>query len=259
MRFVEPKVFLVGETQIIADGFDAYLAEIGASDWSTTNCISEAEELVEAGGRLCYRSWKPGMNVNVTKVREGNDIYLDNILKSKHGSVMEHAQINFILHNVTRVLTHEIVRHRVGCAISQESMRYVRLTDLPFWEPEWAIEDTELHTRNELILLQLEEHQLWMAQHFGLDKESISFDEKKKKTSYMRRFAPDGVATGMLWSANFRTLRHVIEMRSAKHAEEEIRLVFDKIGEIVVKRYPNIFQDFERNQEGEWIPKYSKV
>jgi len=32
--------------------------------------------------------------------------------------------------------THEICRHRVGCAISQESLRYVRLTDLSVWLPD---------------------------------------------------------------------------------------------------------------------------
>ena len=43
-----------------------------------------------------------------------------------------------MLHNVSRVATHELVRHRAGVAVSQESLRFVRLDDLPFWFPEWA-------------------------------------------------------------------------------------------------------------------------
>ena len=84
---------------------------------------------MEFGGRLCYRSWEPGLNPNVTKVRTDQDEYLRNILKQKHGSVLEHISYSFVFHNVSRVLTHELVRHRAGTAISQESMRFVRLDD----------------------------------------------------------------------------------------------------------------------------------
>ena len=38
------------------------------------------------------------------------------------------------------MFTHELVRHRVGTSISQESLRFVRLDDLPFWFPDWAQE-----------------------------------------------------------------------------------------------------------------------
>ena len=71
-----------------------------------------------------------------------------------------------------------------------------------------------------------------MADHFKLDDEGVSFHEKKHKTSFMRRLAPDGVATCLVWTANIRVLRHTIEMRTDPGAEEEIRLVFGKIGEL---------------------------
>ena len=41
-----------------------------------------------------------------------------------------------------------------------------------------------------------------------------------------------------------RTLRHVIEQRTAPWAEEEIRLVFGQIAEIAIKRWPNLFGDY---------------
>ena len=53
----------------------------------------------------------------------------------------------------------------------------------------------------------LEQFQLWMAGHFGLDDDGVEMHEKKAKTSFMRRFAPEGVATGLVWTANIRTLR----------------------------------------------------
>ena len=146
-----------------------------------------SQNLAELAGRLCYRSWEPGLNPNVVKVRTDQTAYLQNILQSLHGSVLEHVNFGFILHNVSRVLTHELIRHRPGVAISQESMRFVRIQDIPFWFPEWAKGDEELMKRAKELLEQMEAFQYWMADHFGLDNEGVPFHEKKLKTSFMRR------------------------------------------------------------------------
>ena len=195
----------------------------------------------------------------MTRVGTDQGDYLETILSSQHGSVLEHAQFTFALHNVSRVFTHEQVRHRVGTAISQESLRFVRLDDLPFWFPQWAKDDDILHEKAVGLLEQMEEFQTWMADRFGLDDKGVPFAEKKAKTSFMRRFAPEGVATGMVWSANIRTLRHTIESRTAKGAEEEIRIVFDRIGQIMQQECPLLFGDYEVTDEGEWIPGWRKV
>lgn len=154
--------------------------------------------------------------------------------------------------------THELIRHRPGVAISQESLRFVRLQDLPFWFPEWAREDDELMARATVLLGQMEEFQGWMAEHFGLDEEGVPFKEKKHRTSFMRRFAPEGVATGLVWTANVRTLRHTLEARTAEGAEEEIRLLFHKIGEVLKAEAPALFGDYEV-VDGAWIPRWRKV
>ena len=184
--------------------------------------------------------------------------YLQNILKQQHGSVLEHLSFTFVLHNVSRVFTHELARHRPGTAISQESLRYVRLDELPFWFPEWAREDAELMKRATALLAELEQFQQWMAGHFGLDDDGVTMHEKKLKTSFMRRFAPEGVATGLVWTANVRTLRHTIEARTDPGAEEEIRLVFGKIGELARAEAPALFGDYTVT-EGTWIPGWRKV
>jgi thymidylate synthase (FAD) len=244
MQLVEPKIFIIGETKSEDEGFKAFLKHVGAPEWMS-DTGSAVELLPEEYGRLCYRSWEPGLNPNVTKVRQGNKIYLAHILEVGHGSVLEHSSVNFIFADVSRVFTHELVRHRVGVGISQESMRFVRLDRLPFWFPPWAQSDPELMERSHKVLGILEEHQLWMAKHFGLDEPGKKFDEKKKKTSFMRRFAPEGVATSIGWSGNIRTIRHCIEMRTDPGAEEEIRLVFGKVAKLMQERYPNLFNDYE--------------
>jgi thymidylate synthase (FAD) len=262
MRAVQPKVRLIGRPSLDYDEVAAYLKEVGGEAWLERidrGEFDDAQNLADFAGHVCYRSWKVGLNSNVTRVRTKQEEYLQNILASAHGSVLEHVTFNFVFHNVSRVLTHEQVRHRVGTAISQESLRFVRLDDLSFWFPDWAQQDGELMTRTMRLLLEMEKLQLWMADHFGLDKEGVPFREKKEKTSFMRRFAPEGLATSLAWSANVRTLRHVIESRTADGAEEEIRLVFGQVGELMRKEAPVLFGDYTVTESGAWVPGWRKV
>jgi thymidylate synthase (FAD) len=78
-------------------------------------------------------------------------------------------------------------------------------------------------------------------------------------TSALRRLAPIGLSTDIIWTANARTLRHVIEMRTDPGAEEELRLVFDKIARIMQVEAPLLFQDFARDETGAWVPEHHKV
>jgi hypothetical protein len=152
--------------------------------------------------------------------------------------------------------THEIIRHRAGSAFSQESLRYVRLTDIGFRVPP-ALEP--LRERVLSIVEQLEEFQRTAAGELGIDAEGVPFHVKKEVTSALRRLAPIGLSTDIVWTANVRTLRHVIEMRTAAGAEEELRLVFDAIARIMQAEAPGLFQDFTRTEDGSWVPEYRKV
>ena len=263
MREVIPRVYLVARPELDLDELIEYLRGIGARSWvaklENEEAAGSVQDLIESAGRICYRSWEPGLNANVTRIHEDQDEYLENILASGHGSVLEHASFSFIFRNVSRVFTHELARHRAGCAISQESMRYVRVDDIPFWFPGWAKEEAELMLRAKAFLDHAEEFQRWMTENFGLDEEGIPFTAKKRLTSFKRRFIPDGVATGLMWTANVRTLRHVIALRTDSAAEEEIRLVFGKVAEVMQEEAPALFRDFTRRDDGSWAPRYRKV
>jgi len=152
--------------------------------------------------------------------------------------------------------THELVRHRAGSAFSQESLRYVRLTDIGFRVPP-ALEPV----RDQVISIveQLEEFQVSAASALGIDADGVPFHVKKEVTSALRRLAPIGLSTDIVWSANARTLRHVIEMRTSEGAEEELRFVFDRIARIMQAEAPGLFQDFVRADDGSWVPEYRKV
>ena len=258
MRIVEPKVFLVGETRCISEGIHAYLNEIGASQWRSDGASNDAEGLIELYGRGCYRSFHAGMNPNVTRVREGNKEYIQNLLNQAHGSVLEHCTANFIFLHVSRVFTHELITHRVGMAKSQESLRFVRLDELDFWMPPEIASNPEAKQIFEDAIKDGEERQRELARIFDLDNPETPFTKKKQLTSAMRRIAPEGLATMVGWTGNFRTLRHVIETRTDPAAEREIRLVFGKVAEIAQQRWPHVFGDYTVTQE-DGLPVYSSM
>jgi thymidylate synthase (FAD) len=266
MHETTPKVFLLARPSIDVAGMRGYLADVGGESWLERRLqesgggaggnLNHGELIVEFAGRACYRSWEPGLNPNVTKVRTDQREYFANILKSAHGSVLEHANWSFALRNVSRVFTHELVRHRAGSAFSQESLRYVRLADIGFRVPP-ALEPVREQVLS--IVEQLEEFQISAAERLGIDEQGVPFHVKKEVTSALRRLAPIGLSTDIVWTANARTLRHVIEMRTAEGAEEELRLVFDQIARVMQAEAPGLFQDFTRQHNGAWVPEHRKV
>jgi thymidylate synthase (FAD) len=264
MKHVEPNVFLISRPAVdyselrwaIEEMAGPEAAGAQADRWYSDGYDIGGQDLIEAGGRLCYKSWTPGSNKNVTRIREDQGEYLTNILKSGHGSVLEHANYTFLFTNVSRVFTHELVRHRAGSAFSQESLRFVRLDDIPFDMGD-ALEG-DIKDEAEEVLRRLDRFQVRLAEHFDLDAEGKPFHEKKEATSFMRRFAPEGLATHIMWTANVRTLRHVIEARTAAGAEREMRAVFLMVGNMMIAEAPDLFGDFS-NINGAFIPRWSKV
>jgi thymidylate synthase (FAD) len=264
MEFVEPKVFLIAESKIDYGQLKEMLAEVGgdtALQWFAKTkeaSKSEGELLTEVSGRICYKSFGVGLNPNVTKIRQNSQEYIDNTLAKGDGSIFEHATCTFAFLNVSRILTHELVRHRTGVAISQESLRYVRPTSLKFWLPP----DLQSNSKEiKSIVEDIEKNYRRLESSFEWDK--LNFDVKKRITSALRRVLPDGLATSIIWTANHRTIRHVITMRTAEGAEVEIRYVFDKVATIMKEKFPLIYADFEYKELDDktrtWKPKYVKA
>lgn len=267
-----PQVFLVARPSLDLNGISSYLDLVGGQAHYLRLLNGVAGEnghqrrpgsfLIELMGRLCYRSWDIGLNPNVTQIRTDRRKYLENIIKTGHGSVLEHASYSFIFAYVSRVFTHELVRHRAGTAFSQESMRFVRLEDLGFAMPDIFPETPEgagLEIKARMLLEYMEEFQLEAARVNGLDDEGVPFARKKEITSAMRRFAPDGLSTHIGFTANVRTLRWLTQLRTDPSAEVEIRKVFGLVGDIMAMEEPILFEDFEVSDDGAWVTEHRKV
>jgi thymidylate synthase (FAD) len=260
MRAAQPEVFLVARPAINWEEVHRYLKTVDGLAWydrAKAEDRPHGETLIEFMGRMCYRSWAPGLNPNVTRVREDSAAYLMNILRSGHGSVLEHASYSFVFHDVSRVFTHELVRHRAGVAISQESMRYVRLADIPFQHPDYVLEDEHLLAAANELIASMEKFQELTVERTQLE-DAKDFHTKKVITSAARRDLPEGVATTIGWTANVRALRHIVTLRTDPAAEAEIRIVFGSVARILVDELPNLFADFEC-VDGWWRPEHHKV
>lgn len=270
--FNEITVRVLAETKVDRQAVREWLDEMGADEFEipSEEAVSDPALLVALAAKQCYMAFQPGLNPNVNKVRKDMVEYLDNVLKQKHGSVMEHAVLTFGINGCSRVFTGEMNRHRAGVGISERSMRYIRYVNIKFWMPECfrdADGDSEhilakKDASRDLLACQFDSQEKMMANFTNLWKEELApdstFHAKKVLTSAFRRGIGMGIATGGVWSLNLRALRHVIALRTDAGAEEEIVHVFKKVGKIMIARVPELFVDF-KEVDGALVPEYWKV
>lgn len=223
-----PRVFLVGSSALLDSELESFLKEYTLTggtklDYLDDNVppVNEEDFIPEMAGRLCYTSFdnpRPG----------GNKGYLDHIKEVGHGSVLEHSLFNFILCDVSRSLTHELVRHRAGTAFSQLSQRYVDHTkevkkgkevngwtficplDIlcdPILREAWCDHMVECLNRYDFFYDRLKAK--------GLDRKTCR--------EQARSVLPESTATKIFVSLNGRALRHFFQMRGSAGAAHEIR------------------------------------
>lgn len=280
MHNVDLAVYLIGKSKISKPDAVAWLSGQGVSGEGISRLLSggdaaggktDAEMMVELAGRRCYKSFEVGLNPNVTRIREDVTEYIDNILKTGHGSVCEHVYFSFAIEGVSRVFTGEMNRHRAGMAISEGSMRYIRFEDIPFWMPDSiavnlsdGVDLGEKKHRSRMVFNNaFAAAEKYYAELLDIWKDELTpeskFHLKKQITSMMRRIIPMGVATGGVWTGNIRALRHIFNMRCDEAAEEEILHVANMMLEIMRESEPSLFGDFQKNERGYYRPKYPKV
>lgn len=275
MRAVDIKVYNIGRTALDREECRRWLTDEGVSqdaiDRLLTSDNTDCENLVRLAGKRCYRAFEVGHNPNISRVREDIAKYIDHILESRHGSVIEHVNYTFAIEGISRVCTGELNRHRAGVAISEGSMRFIRFTDIPFWMPNSIREDVndteeiaakKAQTRHVFFraFQQAEEN---YSELQGIWKEELDekskFSKKKEITSLIRRPIPIGVATGGVWTFNFRALRHVCTMRADPAAEEEINHLAVLLLENLLRSELHFFGDFQKDEKGFYRPKHWKV
>ena len=136
---VNIEFFMIGKTAVNKKEVQRWMNHIGADEFElpSEEILSNPAAVVALAAKRCYMSFEVGLNPNITRVRKDYVDYFDNIMKSGHGSVLEHSVFNIAIEGVSRVFTAEANRHRAGVGISEGSLRFIRFGEnIPYWEPD---------------------------------------------------------------------------------------------------------------------------
>ena len=256
-KVIEPKAFIVASTCVDRSESTEALKHIGVQD-GYPDTDNDAQYLIEGAGRLCYLSYSmdSGLNKNMTRDSPfNNEQYIRRqLIGNKHLSVLEHATVSILFTNVSRVFTHELIRHRPGMAYSQTSGRYVREEEIRYYLPEC------LRTPDAFSIVQEAFENAEISVHkleaiTNIDAQPFSI--KKALTSAFRRIIGFGHASHILVTANHRMWRYIIEQRSSPAAEEEQRVVMHQIAPKLKAEFPALYADMvEYRVDGSEIPSY---
>jgi len=249
LYITKPKVYVVGRQSIVSEEINRFLADEGML--FTTDTETASEVLSEIAGRTCYMSFGKG--------RKSNKEYLENILSSKHGSVLEHAVWCLLITGVSRALTHELVRHRAGFGYSQLSQRYVDESTARYVVPPLFQENAALRAKFEETIERLRTVYVELAEaaaaHVAQKYPDLSpRDRRKWARQAARSILPNACETKIFVTGNSRAWRHFLELRGSVHADTEIRLLAVEVFRVLKKESPNIFQDIELVDEPDGMP-----
>jgi thymidylate synthase (FAD) len=122
----------------------------------------------------------------------------------------------------------------------------------------WLPDELDEDQREAMVQAAKQSEEAYLKLCETIPWEKMNMEQKKRTTSALRRILPDGLATNIIWTANHRTLRWVIEMRTDPSAEVEIRMLFDQVAQICKRDFPNLYQDMVRTEmpdgTGSWKP-----
>jgi thymidylate synthase (FAD) len=186
-RTVDIGIFCIGRTQVDRAEVERWLGFLGVQDFNlpSDEAVTNPALLIALAAKRCYKSFDTTLNPNLSRVRTDYAEYLDNVMKSGHGSVLEHSVFNFAIENVSRVFTAEMNRHRAGWAISEGSLRYIRFGEsIDYWLPDSikgpdVLDDLQLRNFHEHDLNQLE-HEMVTGQSPAYAFDDV--DEKRHAT-----------------------------------------------------------------------------
>jgi thymidylate synthase (FAD) len=237
--FREPKVTLLARQEFV-----------GAShvDWHSDTDIP-SQTVAEFAGRLCYLSFGPDAGFEgghkLIPGRTTNSEYLANILRTRHGSVLEHAVWTVLIEGVSRALTHELVRHR-HLSYSQLSQRYVDESEVAFvLPPEIAPEGDAFEIFKKSCERANDDYKALLARIEEQVKDEPSATLRRKRARQTARsLLPNAAETKIVVTGNARAWRHFIELRAGEGADTEIRALAMKLLALLKEEAPNLFGDY---------------
>lgn len=170
--------------------------------------------------------------------------------------------VSIFFTNVSRGFSHELVRHKFFTAVSQRSTRYVDEN-----ESSWAYHPLiknylnsgccgdnkvdQLLSKIKCVEFEAKEAYAEIVKYLqermiknGIDK----FTARKQARGAARGFLGNALMTELIFSANIHQWKWMIKMRASRHADAEIRLVFNEVYELLNARFPNQFNNWTKHE-----------
>ncbi|MFW5945256.1 MAG: FAD-dependent thymidylate synthase [Candidatus Natronoplasma sp.] len=155
---------------------------------------------------------------------------LNKIKESGHHSVIEHSSFTFAIEDVSRTLTHQLVRHRLA-SYSQQSQRYVDIEDFNPVIPDTIKDNERAKERFDELMEKVKDTYVELKEMDDVPLEDARF------------VLPNATKTNIIVTMNARELWHFFSLRCCKRAQWEIREMANRMLELVKEKAPIIFEE----------------
>jgi thymidylate synthase (FAD) len=185
------------------------------------------EKLPAMAAKLTHSKSKPE-DLDKSSDKELKAI-LEHVMNLGHTSVIEHTSFSFAISDVSRSLTHQLVRHRIA-SYAQQSQRYVNLSEPNYVTPPKIAKNKEMKKAYDETM-----ENIW-NEYNKLQKLGIPIEDS-------RYILPNAACTNIIVTMNARSLLNFFELRCCLHAQWEIRQLANMMLREVKKVAPTIFKN----------------
>jgi thymidylate synthase (FAD) len=188
---------------------------------------SNPEKIPAMAAKLTHSIAKPE-ELEKTPENELKSI-LKHVINLGHTSVIEHTNFTFAISDVSRSLTHQLVRHRIA-SYAQQSQRYVNLI-----KPNYVI-PPKINSNKKMKKAYEETMEIIWKQYNKLIEMNIPPEDS-------RYVLPNAACTNIIVTMNARSLLNFFELRCCLHAQWEIRMLANLMLKELKKKAPIIFKN----------------
>lgn len=174
----------------------------------------EPERVVAMAARLCY-SPVGAEQLAEQMTQEQVAKLVEKIASLGHASTLEHVSFTFAIEGVSRVLTHQLVRHRIA-SYSQQSQRYVSEHDFEYIVPP-SVKKCQAANEKMAELMQSIRQTYDELVELGIPKEDA------------RYCLANATETKIVTTMNARALRNFFALRCCNRAHWEIRALANEM------------------------------
>lgn len=193
------------------------------------------ESTIFSSAKICYS------NSDVEHIVEvGDPDYknlLNEVIDSGHLSTIEHVSFTFAIEGISRVCSHQLVRHRLA-SFSQQSQRYVDEKDFDYIIPKTIEENEELKNSFEIYMKQIQN--IYNEFVEGIKKSGYSTQIAREDARFV---LPNATETKIIVTMNARELLHFFKLRLCNRAQWEIRELALQMLKMVKPLAPIIFKN----------------